>query len=51
MKYTISDILGESSAIDDLKKRLFHMADSDSTVLIEAKQVVAKNWLPMQYTI
>ena len=37
MKYTISDILGESSAIDDLKKRLFHMADSDSTVLIEAE--------------
>ena len=37
MKYTISDILGESSSIDDLKKRLFHMADSDSTVLIEAE--------------
>ena len=37
MKYTISDILGESSAIDDLKKRLFHLADSDSTVLIEAE--------------
>ena len=37
MKYTISDILGESSAIDDLKKPLFHMADSDSTVLIEAE--------------
>lgn len=37
MKYSIADIQGDSPAIQDLKKRLFHMADSDSTVLIEAE--------------
>ncbi|MCQ4637485.1 sigma 54-interacting transcriptional regulator [Anaerovorax odorimutans] len=37
IKYSISDILGESPGILDLKKQLFRMSDSESMVLIEAE--------------